>query len=145
MRLIFILILLVMSKSIFSQNAKWPIRFYFSEYGRYCQLDDKVNLYDTVYIKHSKTFYFKLVLLEQKGKSYMEVHKNNKLYESGYYENSLDTLKIYARRFDGRNANSNLYILKYFEPVKNGVWTETQKGKYVTKTYSMGVKSQELK
>jgi hypothetical protein len=139
MRLILICILLLVSESVFPQKAKWPIPFYFNEYGRYCQLDNKVNFNDTIFIRHSSKVYFKLVLFEERGKSYMEVYKNNKLYEKGYYENSIDTLKIYSRRFDGKRTNGTIHILKYFEPVKSGIWIETKNHKYVKREYLIGV------
>ena len=139
MKLNLILFLLILSTNTFSQNVKWPIPFYFNEYSRYCRLDDKVNLNDTFIFKHSSNIYFKFVLFEEKGKSYMEVYKNNKLYEKGYYENSLDTLKIYSKRLSSIKANGKIYVLKYFEPLKNGVWLETKNHKAVQRKYSMGV------
>jgi len=72
------------------------------------------------------------------GKSYCEVYKNKKLYEKGYYENSLDTLKRYSSSVKGKGRRGKISVMKYFEPLKNGAWIETMKGKIKRRNYEMG-------
>ena len=119
-------------------GQKWPVPIYFPEYSRYITLSDEVNLNDTIIINHSQTIFFKFVFFDAKGKSYCEVYKNKKLYEKGFYENSLDTLKRYSSSVKGGRRRGRIFILKYFEPVKHGKWIETEKGKLKKKVYDMG-------
>jgi len=108
------------------------------EYSRYIRLSDNLKLNDTVTIVHSPNTYFRFVFFDTMGKSYCEVYKNKKLYEKGYYENSLDTLKRYSSSVKGKGRRGKISVMKYFEPLKNGAWIETMKGKIKRRNYEMG-------
>lgn len=120
----------------FAQEKYVPI--YFPEYGRFITIPEDYKLNDTISISHSPTTYIKLVLFNKQGKSYCEVYKKNRLYEKGYYENAIDTLKQYARKVKNNGKRGKPYILTYFEPIKDGVWIETVKGKLEKRNYDMG-------
>lgn len=119
-------------------QAKWPIPIYFENYGVYHRLNNEVNLNDTTIISYSEDIYFKVVLFDTKGKSYFESYKKKRLFEKGYFENSLDTLKKYSISVGGHN-DRKMSVIKYFHPIKNGNWLETDKGKLVKKYYEMGI------
>jgi hypothetical protein len=119
-------------------QRKWPVSIFLPEYGVYLSITNDVNLNDTATIKFSATTYFKFFFFDTRGKSYCETYRNNKLYEKGYYENSLDTLKKYSVAI-GDGKSSNYRILRYFQPLKHGEWWETVKGKLVKKEYDMGI------
>ncbi len=133
----FIFISLVFSSKL-CWSQTWSIPIYFPEYSRYIRLSNDVRLNDTVTFVHSPNIYFRFVFFDKMGKSYCEVYKKKKLYEKGYYENSLDTLKRYSSSVKGRGKRGKISVLKYFEPLKNGVWIETVKGKLKRKNYAMG-------
>lgn len=132
------LTLLIVSNFNSFGQAKWPIPIYFEKYGVYRHLTNDVNLNDTAKIFFTDEIFFKLVLFDGRGKSYFEVYKNNKLFEKGYFENSLDTLKKYSVSIGGIR-DKKIKVIQYFQPLKNGIWLETVKGKVVRKKYNMGI------
>jgi hypothetical protein len=119
-------------------QSKWPIPIYLEKYGVYLRLTNDVNLNDTAKIPFSEDIFFRVVLFDARGKSYFEAYKNNKLYEKGYLENSLDTLKKYTVSIGGVH-DKKVKVIQYFQPLKNGLWYETVKGKLVKKRYHMGI------
>lgn len=119
-------------------QSKWPIPIYLKKYGVYLRLTNDVNLNDTAKIPFSEDIFFRLVLFNAKGKSYFEAYKNNNLYEKGYFENSLDTLKKYSVSIGGIH-DKKVKVIKYSQPLKNGTWYEADKGKLTSKRYSMGI------
>lgn len=126
-------------KNIAQQSTIWPVPFYFPEYQVYLKITNNVNLYDTCKIIYSEKIFFKFVFFDKLGKSYCEVYKNERLYEKGYYENSLDTLKKYSTPVRTSNRPSMIKVLLYFQPIKNGEWFETKRGKVIKKKYKMGI------
>jgi len=54
-------------------------------------------------------------------------------------KNSLDTLKKYSSPVSINKRNGIIRILLYFQPLKNGEWIETKKGRLVKKRYNMGI------
>ena len=142
---IFIILLLnVLNLETRNQQATWPIDIYIPEYG-YFKLNNDVKMQDTIKIVHSENIFFKFVFFSPKGKSYCEVYKKNKLYEKGYYENSLDTLKVYAigRSADGTRV-TKIQIHKYFQPLKNGQWTILENGKTTRKKFLLGIEEKTM-
>lgn len=130
---------MLIANSITAQ-AKWPIPIYFEKYGIYCHLTNDVNLNDTAKISYSANTFFRLVLFDAHGKSYFEAYRNNKIYEKGYFANSLDTLKKYSHAVNSHKRDVGGYrVLKYFHPLKSGVWYERIKGRVITKKYNMGI------
>lgn len=121
-----------------SAQPKYPCDLYIDGFG-FLGLSNDVNLNDTIRKAHSSNVYFRFVLFDPRGKSYMEIYKDNKLYAKGYYENSLDTLKDYASAFQTGETLSKIEVFKYFHPLKNGEWLELEKGKYVRRKYVMGI------
>ena len=112
-----------------------PIKF--PEYNVSVETPFKAG--DTITYNYSSDEYFRFVFFSPRGKCYCERYLNKKLYEKGYYENSLDTLKTYATRNYGHGRSSALYVLKFFQPLKNGEWTTFKKGVAEHTQYIMGV------
>jgi hypothetical protein len=126
----FVLLILLFHLLVgFANNLQDSIPIIYNDYG--------------VHIRHVKTFGdtirynlsskedFKLVIFSPMGNSYLEHYVKGQLVESGYYENSLDTLKRYV---SGRGLNGNhgpIKIQKYFEPLKNGAWLTYKNGKII--------------
>jgi hypothetical protein len=140
----FLCILLTLSliKSKAQNNPLNVVPIHLSEYGgSYWNLPDSMKLGDTVRVVYSANIYFKFVLIDYRGASYCEVFKNNKLYEKGYYLNSLDTLKTYTSTRDpglnGRGKGKK--ILAYFEPLRNGEWIIYKNGKPIVRKYIKGI------
>jgi hypothetical protein len=141
----FLIFVIVFNCNLFSQS-KWPVAFYFPDYKVYLRLTNNVSLNDTATIKYSENIFFKIVLFDSLGKSYCEVYKRNKLYEKGYYENSLDTLKRYTSPvIVGGRTDKIITISKYFQPLKNGIWYETMNGVLIEKKYKLGVEIKSIK
>ena len=138
-KIFFLLALLGVFNVGLKAQRKWPVPLYLPEYGVYLNLTNDISLNDTAIITYSQNIYFKIVLFEGNGKSYFEVYKNDKLYEKGYYENSLDTLKKYSSAVKVNGSSGPIRIFSYFQPLKNGEWIETKNGKLVKKIYNMGV------
>ncbi|GAB2834268.1 hypothetical protein [Ferruginibacter profundus] len=122
------LILILLLKLNSAKCQKWPLPINFSDYNRIIILSDSVNINDTIIYNHTENTYFRFVFFDTRGKCYCEVYKNNKLYDKGYYESSLDTLKQYFSSPKGHGLRGKLTVSQYFEPVKNGLWTEHYKG-----------------
>lgn len=138
-KIILIILILVCQKNLIGQ-PKWPIPMYLPEYGVYLKITNDVNLNDTAKIPFSQNTYFRFVFKDSRGKSYCEVYRNNKLYEKGYYENSLDTLKKYSSAAKMNNTTGGkIKVSKYFQPLKNGEWIETKRSKFIKKNYEMGI------
>jgi len=140
----FLCILLALSliKSKAQNNPQLHIPIYLSNYGdRYLYLPDSIKLNDTIRMDYSASIHFKFVFFDYRGASYCEVFKNNKLYEKGYYLNSLDTLKTYtSTRNPGLNGRGKgKKILAYFEPLRNGEWIIYKSGKPIVRKYIKGV------
>ena len=139
---IYLLSLLIALKSTAQNNSQWLIPIHLSDYGgSYWRLPDSMKLNDTIRINYSATIYFRFVFFDSRGASYCEVFKNNKLYEKGYYLNSLDTLKTYtSNRNPGLNGRGKgKKILAYFEPLRDGEWIIYKNGKFIVKKYIKGV------
>lgn len=112
-----------------------PIQF--SEYNVSVETPFKAG--DTITYKYSSDEYFRFVFFDSKGKCYCERYLNKKLYEKGYYENSLDTLKTYASKADSHGKSSKTFVLEFFQPLKNGKWITYKNGVAESKSYVMGV------
>ncbi len=113
------------------------VLIWFRQYG--VQIRSIERLGDTIDYKVSSKEHFKFVFFDTRGKSYCERFRSGKLYEQGYFENSLDTLKVYVSSRDLNGNHSPVRVQKYFEPVKNGIWKIYSNGKVVkTETYTMG-------
>jgi hypothetical protein len=133
---IFIYIILI---SLKGAAQKWEIPIYIEKFG-YLGLNDDMKLGDTVIIKHSAILYFRFVFTDKRGKSYCEIYKHNQLSERGYFENSLDTLKKYSYRKGVVPSFDKIYLFRYFQPLKHGIWEEFQKGKcYRKRVFEMGI------
>ncbi len=95
---------------------------------------------DTIRYNRSSKEDFKLVIFESLGKSYLERYLNGQLIEAGHYENSLDTLKRYVGSRDLNGNHGPLRVVKYFEPLKHGIWLTYKNGKIIKRqTYNLGV------
>ena len=113
------------------------IPVYFKDYG--IEINEIPKLNDTIYYNKSDIEDFKIVFFDNKGKSYLERYIRKKIFEKGYFENSLDTLKQYSGGRDENGKSSEITIESYFEPLKNGYWI-TYKKKYTIKNnYLLGV------
>lgn len=109
------------------------------EYG-YIVTDGNIKIGDTVKIKYSSNTYFKFVFFNNIGKSYCEIYKDFKLYKKGYFESSLDTLKKYSYTRGVVPSFNKIYVFKYFQPLKNGIWDEYRNGKcYKRRVFDMGI------
>ncbi len=124
---------------LIAQKSSFVIDIFLPEYG-YLSINKDIKLFDTIRVEHSEEIFFRFVFFSTRGESYCEVYRNKKLYEKGFYANSLDTLKKYmSYRLRPRQKYSRIYISKYFQPLKNGKWLESKDGKYYSKEYDMGV------
>lgn len=101
-------------------NFKKEIPIRFPEYD--IEISSQLTIGDTLKYNFSNIEDFKFVFYNTKGKCYCERYLNAKLYQRGWYENTLDTLKAYrSGRFpDGARSKKVLY--EYFQPLKNGIW-----------------------
>jgi hypothetical protein len=62
------------------------------------------------------------------------------LFQRGYYQSSLDTLKRYNYRKGVVPSFDKIYVFKYFEPLKHGTWEEFKAGKCIKRrVFDMGV------
>ncbi len=98
------------------------------------------KLGDTLLYKLSSKETFKFVLFDTKGRSYCERYVNNKLFQKGNFENSIDTLKRYVSGRGLNGKSSAIRVQKYFEPLKNGEWITYNKGKKIIETYLLGIR-----
>jgi hypothetical protein len=101
------------------------------------------RLNDTLNYRISNNEHFRFVFFDEKGKCYCERYIKNKLYQKGFYENSLDTLRRYVSSRDGSGQHSPIKVQQYFQPLKNGVWITYKGSKKIKETYSMGVLQEE--
>jgi hypothetical protein len=136
---ILILLVLILNQKTVTAQRKWPIPLFFPSYGVYINLTNDINLNDTAKIIISQKIYFKLVLKNSSGESYCQVYRNNKIFEKGYYVNSLDTLKKYLIPNSNKNRPGKIEVINYFQPLKNGEWLETIGKDLVIKHYLNGV------
>lgn len=97
------------------------------------------HLGDTLSYRVSSKEDFKFVFFDEKGKCYCERYIKKKLYQKGFYENSLDTLKRYVSSRDGSGQHSPIRVQQYFQPLKNGEWVTYKDGKQIKENYLMGV------
>jgi hypothetical protein len=136
--MLFICIFLCSAKGL----AQERISIYFSEY--YLSVNMIPKLGDTLRSNRSSKEYFKFIFYNTKGKCYCERYINNKLYEKGYYESSLDTLKryIYGKNLGGKY--SPIRVKKYFEPLKNGEWIVYKNGQKHKEVFVMGISKDKL-
>jgi hypothetical protein len=83
----------------------------------------------------------KINLLNCKGKmNIKEFDRSGVLLVTGQYEGSLDTLKEYVDVFDIFGELKAIEVHKYFQPIKNGVWTYYENGAVKKKEkYNLGV------
>jgi hypothetical protein len=113
------------------------VPIYFSESG--ITLHSIPRMMDTLYYNKGEREDFKFVFYDNRGKCYCERYINKKLYEKGYYENSPDTLIRYVSVRFSTGKSSPRKAQRYFQPLKNGIWTVYRGGKEVKEEYFMGV------
>jgi hypothetical protein len=58
--------------------------------------------------------------------------------------NSLDTLKKYGTGGYIHGRSSKIFVLKFFEPLKNGTWLTYKNGAVESKAYIVGVIANKL-
>jgi len=115
------------------------------EFPKYnISIETSFSIGDTVLENYSHDEYFKFVFFDLKGKCYCERYINKKLCEKGYYENSLDTLKKYISKAYAHGWSSKIFVLKFFEPLKNGEWITYKNGTTKKELYVMGVLADKL-
>ena len=114
------------------------VPIYFEEYGVEILAIPKLG--DTLHYNVSSKEDFKFVFFSRKGKCYCERYLNRVLYEKGYYENSIDTLKRYVSGRRSNGKTSPIEVQKYFEPLKNGKWVVYKGLKELREVYVMGVR-----
>ena len=122
----------------FGNSKQEPITIHYREYN--VQIRHVEVLGDTIQYNGSSIEDFKIVIFDRLGKSYLERYLNGRLVESGYYENSLDTLKRYVGSRDMNGHHGPIKVVKYFEPLKHGVWLTYKNGKIIKRqTYQLGI------
>jgi hypothetical protein len=131
-----LIMLLLVSTSIFSQENYQP-DIYIPEVG-FLGLTE-INLNDTLHIKITQKKSVVIIFSEYMGKSYFEYYHNGLVQSKGYFENSLDTLKMYHKSYDVLTKTDQISILKYFQPLKHGEWYERINGRLVRRVYKMGI------
>jgi len=115
-----------------------PVVIHYREY--HVQIRQVKSFGDTIRYNRSSKEDFKVVVYEPLGKSYLERYLNGQLIEAGHYENSLDTLKRYVGSRDLNGNHGPLRVVKYFEPLKHGIWITYKNGKSVKKQrYILGI------
>ena len=110
----------------------------FSDFGVTIRHIDKLE--DTINYNKNETERFKFVFYDRRGRSYCEYYKNNKLYQKGFFENSLDTLSMYVSSRNSRGKTSQIKVWKYFEPLKNGDWFTYDSLGMFTENYNLGIR-----
>jgi hypothetical protein len=113
------------------------IKIFLPQYGTYFDLPHHYKIGDTITWKISKDKIVRIVFYNQMGKSFSEAFENGTLIEKGYYENSLDTLKTYSSPYR-RGKRGPIRVLRYFEPVKNGLWLEFRGKRLREVNYKLG-------
>ena len=113
------------------------IKILLPQFGTYFDLPNNYKIGDTLTWKISKGKIIRMVFFNYMGNSYSEAFNKGILMEKGYYENSLDTLKTYSSPYK-RGKRGPIRVLKYFEPIKNGLWLEIKNGKLTKVTYRQG-------
>ena len=115
------------------------VEIYLKEFGVYflpdsCQCKMEVETYGEARGK------LLIDLLSCKGKmNVRQVDSKGKLVAEAIYEESLDTLKRYSV---GRSAvidTSTLSVMKYFQPLPDGIWKFFNNGKVDTVVYKGGL------
>jgi hypothetical protein len=120
----------------FINQSSTNIPIYIREFG--VEIREIEKLGDTLFYNKSGKEDFKFVFHDTKGQCSFERFINGKLYQKGHYVNSLDTLKRYVSSRNTHGKSSAILVQKYFEPLKNGEWIETVKGRIKRKNYEMG-------
>lgn len=138
----FIWLFIIQILSGLNSSAQGIIPIQFPEYN--ISVEASFKLGDTVLQRYSHDEFFKFVFSDFRGKCYCERYKNKKLYEKGCYVNSLDTLKKYASGGYIHGRSSKIFVLKFFEPLKNGTWITYKNGIAESKTYIMGIVADKL-
>jgi hypothetical protein len=137
-----ILLCIIVAINKESTYAQKIIPIQFPEYNISVETSFKIG--DTILWKYTSNEFFKFVLFDPKGKCYCERYINKKLYQKGYYENSLDTLKKYVASLYIHGKSSKLSVLKFFEPLKNGEWITYEKGTIKKELWVKGILSNKL-
>ncbi len=131
------LILLACQATDKNQVTQVNIPIYFTEHD--VEIRSIGKLYDTVLFEKSNKEKFRFVFFDKLGKCYSERYVNGKLFQKGYYENSLDTLKRYVSSRNLNGPGSKIIVQKYFEPLKNGSWVTYGVTKTDSALYSSGI------
>src|SRR5688572_20284672 len=119
----------------FIEYSENTLPVYFPEYGVTINRISKLS--DTLTYNKSSKENFRFVFFNNKGKSYCERYLGGKLYQKGYYENSLDTLKRYVSGRFSDGQKSSIRIQQYFQPLKNGEWITYKDKRELKQVYLM--------
>lgn len=133
-------ILLALTVGLFSLKQNNNVDFIpsiFKDYG--VQINHVEKIGDTVYYEKSSIEKFKFVFYDSMGKCYCERFIKGKIFQKGYYENSLDTLKRYVSRRSNHGLTSTITVQLFFEPLKNGTWITYKNNKEIKEEYVMGL------
>lgn len=101
-------------------------------------LPNKLYEWDTVKFNNGAVGY--IYLQDFRGNMFMKVIKNKKVFCSGKYVNSLDTLKHYVEVYDDAGV-AKIKVEKYFQPLKDSVWSfyDYKLKKNIKKIYNNGI------
>lgn len=121
----------------FTKHSDNSIPIYFAEYG--VIIYDIPKLGDTLNYNKSSKEDFRFVFFDFRGQCYFERFINGRLYQKGYYANSLDTLKRYVSGRNTKGESTGIKVQKYFEPIKNGEWITFKSRKKIKEAYIMGI------
>ncbi len=124
-------------KFVYSQNNNATIPIVFPEFG--VEIYSIHELGDTMIYNLSDKEDFKFVFFDAKGKCYCERYINHILFQKGFFENSLDTLKRYVSGRGSDGSQSNIKVQRYFEPLKNGQWITFRQKSVIRSNYKMGI------
>jgi len=137
---ILLIILIIVFWGFKKKDESIPI--YFPKYGVEIW-NPKIN--DTLFYNKSSKEDFRFVFASTKGQCYCEKYVFKKLFEKGYFENSLDTLKRYVSGRFSSGRSTQIIVQRYFEPLKNGNWIKYINGKEIHERYRSGIKLDEKK
>lgn len=102
----------------FPEKEKYRIKII--DYG-YTFIPQKIN--STIWGRLDDKRLLKIKVKDYKGEMHLECFsKDSVLIEQGNYINSLELLVSYKYIVDGTSLRQRIGVVKYYEPLRNGVW-----------------------
>lgn len=123
--------------SFYSEKEKYRIKI--AEYG-YTFIPNRLN--SAIWARLDDKRLLQMDVKDYKGKMHLRCFlKDSTLIEEGDYINSLDLLVSYNNIVDGTSLKQRIGIVKYYQPLRSGVWNfYDSSGKvFLNKRYDAGI------